>query len=90
MIVYEYFKSKKLDEIRGDVYRYFLKAEHRMKESKAGQQKMKWVLSRARLLLPKWLQVIISDETFEKIVQVWFDQIKDLLDDGKLNHSRGR
>lgn len=87
MIAYAYFKDKKLGEIRVDVYRYFLKAEHKMKESKAGQQKMEWVISRARLLLPKWLQILISDETFKKIVQLWFDQIKDLLDDGKLNHS---
>lgn len=90
IIAYAYFKNKKLEEIRGDVYHLFLRAEHMIKESKAGQQKMKWVLSRARQLLPKWLQMLISDTAFEKIVQLWFDQIKDLLDDGKLNHSRGR
>lgn len=89
-IVYAYFKNKRLDEVRADVYKLFLKAEHIMKESKAGQQKMKWVMSKARLLLPKWLQMVISDDTFEKIVQLWFDQIKDLLDDGKLNHSYAR
>lgn len=86
-IVYAYFKNKNLDAVRKDVYKLFLEAEHIMKESKAGRQKMKWVLSRARLLLPKWLQVIISDDTFNKIVQIWFDQVKDLLDDGKLNDS---
>lgn len=91
MIAYAYFKNKGLNDIRGDVYRLFLRAEHIIKESKAGQQKMKWVMSKARLLLPKWLQVTISDNAFEKIVQLWFEQIKDLLDDGKLNqsHSRG-
>lgn len=90
VIIYAYFKDKKLEEVRVDVYRLFLKAEHMVKESKAGKQKMKWVLSRARLLLPKWLQLLISEDTFERIIQLWFDEIKDLLDDGKLNHSGGR
>lgn len=91
LIAYSYLKTKKLDEIRGDVYHLFIRAEHMMKESKSGKQKMKWVMSKARLLLPKWLQLLISDNAFEKIVQLWFEQIKDLLDDGKLNqsHSRG-
>ena len=91
LIAYAYFKNKKLEEIRGDVYHLFLRAEHAIKESKAGQQKMKWVMSKARLLLPKWLQLLITDAAFEKIIQLWFEQIKDLLDDGKLNqsHSKG-
>lgn len=89
-LIYAYFKDKGLEEIRVDVYRLFLRAEHMVKESKAGKQKMKWVLSQARLLLPKWMQLIISEDIFEQIIQLWFDQIKDLLDDGKLNHSGGR
>lgn len=91
LIVYSYLKNKKLEEIRGDVYHLFLRAEHVIKESKAGKLKMKWVISKARLLLPQWLQLLISDTAFEKIVQLWFEQIKDLLDDGKLNqsHSKG-
>ena len=48
---------------------------------------MKWVLSQARLLLPAWAQVFITDAFLEKVVQGWFNAIKDLLDDGKLNKS---
>ena len=48
---------------------------------------MKWVVSQARKLLPEWMQMFISTETLEKIIQAWFDGIKDLLDDGKMNGS---
>lgn len=82
-----YFKERTLDEIRKDVYDLFLKAEHKYKESGQGQQKMKWVIGRARLLLPTWLQVIMTEDMFEQLIQIWFDGIKDLLDDGKMNNS---
>lgn len=81
----EYFKSKTLDDIRADVYKLFLRAEHNFKESHSGKQKMKWVIGRARGLLPVWVQMIVTEEMFEGIVQFWFDGIKDLLDDGKIN-----
>ncbi|MCM1237523.1 MAG: hypothetical protein NC489_46245 [Ruminococcus flavefaciens] len=81
----EYLKGKSLDEIRQDVYKLFLKAEHNYEESGTGKQKMKWVISKARGLLPSWTQMIITEEMFESIIQYWFDGIKDLLDDGKMN-----
>lgn len=82
-----YFKERTLDEIRKDVYNLFLKAEHKYKESGQGKQKMKWVIGRARLLLPVWLKVIMTEDMFEKLIQIWFDGVKDLLDDGKMNNS---
>lgn len=78
-----YCKEKTLDEIREDVYKLFLEAEHTYKESGEGRKKMKWVISHARSLLPAWIQLLITDEIFEHLVQFWFDGIKDLLDDGK-------
>lgn len=67
------------------MYKLFLRAEHEFKESHAGKQKMKWVVSKARGMLPVWVQMIITEDMFENIVQYWFDGIKDLLDDGRLN-----
>ena len=87
--VYLYFRDKSLNEIRADVYQLFLKAEHHPAFTKSGKQKMKWVLSKARGLLPSWLQILITDTLLEKVVQAWFDAVKDLLDDGKLNKSQG-
>lgn len=86
-LAYLYLKDRTLDDIREDVYQLILKAEHMYQESGTGKQKMKWVVSNARSLLPKWLQLIISEETLEKLIQIWFDAVKDLLDDGKYNKS---
>lgn len=82
-----YLKTRTLDDIRNDVYQLILRAEHMYEESGMGKQKMKWVVSQARKLLPEWMQMFISTETLEKIIQAWFDGIKDLLDDGKMNGS---
>ena len=82
-----YLREKTLDELRADVYQLFLKAEHMYKESAQGQQKMKWVIQQARGLLPDWAKAIISEELFMMVIQKWFDGIKDLLDDGKMNHT---
>ena len=48
---------------------------------------MKWVVNRARVILHAWEQIIITEEMFEGLVQFWFDGIKDLLDDGKINNA---
>lgn len=82
-----YARQRTLDGIRADVYQLFLRAEHAIKKSGSGKQKMKWVISQARLLLPKWLQAFMTDDALEDILQLWFDGVKDLLDDGKMNGS---
>ena len=82
-----YIRNNSLEKIRADVYQLFLKAEHNPEVMASGKQKMKWVLSRARSLLPGWAQLIITDAFLEKIVEGWFQAVKDLLDDGKLNKS---
>lgn len=88
VIGYSYLRNRTLDQIRADVYQLMLKAEHTYKESPSGKQKMKWVVQQARKLLPKWLRELITEEFLEYVIQVWFDEIKDLLDDGKVNGSK--
>ena len=80
-----YLRERTLDQIRAEVYQLFLAAEHRYKESAQGRQKMKWVIQQARGLLPEWAKAIISEELLSLVLQEWFDGIKDLLDDGKMN-----
>lgn len=84
--IYFYVRDKTLDKIRADVYQKFLEAEHNQKLT-TGKKKMTWVLSQARMLLPNWAQVFITDSLLEKVVEGWFRAIKDLLDDGKINKS---
>lgn len=85
--VWVYIRDKTIDEIRVEVYQLFLKAEHAYKESGTGKQKMRYVVSQARKLLPSWLHYFITDEFLESIVEQWFRAVKDLLDDGKMNGS---
>lgn len=77
-----------MDGIRGDVYQLILKAEHVYNESGQGKQKLKWVVSQARGLLPKWMQVFATEEMMMKVIDEWFKGVKDLLDDGKVNGSQ--
>lgn len=84
--IYFYVRDKTLDEIRADVYKKFLEAEHD-ETLTTGKKKMTWVLIQARMLLPNWAQVFITDAFLEKVVEGWFQAVKDLLDDGKLNKS---
>ena len=84
---YLYIRDKTLADIRTDVYQEFLKAEHTYLHTGAGLQKMEYVIQRARSLLPNWAQFFITEELLRKVVQLWFEAVKDLLDDGKVNRS---
>lgn len=86
-IAYLYFRDRSLDEIRVDVYKLFLKAEHKFTGTKEGKQKLKWVVQQARTMLPVWLSVFITEELLTMIIDEWFIAVKDLLDDGKVNGS---
>lgn len=81
----QYLKQKAFDGIRADVYQLILKAEHIYNGSSTGKQKLKYVVQQARGLLPTWLQILVSEEFLENLIEKWFQGVKDLLDDGKLN-----
>ena len=85
--IYFYLRDKTLSEVRADVYQLFLEAEHNPEFMESGKQKMKWVLSQARMLLPTWAQIFVTDAFLEKVIEGWFRAVKDLLDDGKINKS---
>lgn len=85
--VYMYIRDNTIEGIREDAYQLFLKAEHMFTESNSGQTKMKWVLSQIRNIMPAWARFFVTEATMEYVVQMWFDAVKDLLDDGKYNKS---
>lgn len=85
IMAWKYYKQKGISGIRKDVYQLFLKMEH--DESKTNEQRMDYVVQLARGMLPKVLQPFITDAMLKWTIQKWFDGIKDLLDDGKLNDS---
>ncbi|MBP3676796.1 MAG: hypothetical protein J6I97_00470 [Agathobacter sp.] len=85
-----YLRGKTKDEIRADVYDLCQKAEKRFKSGQ-GAQKFAYVVQLARSLLPKRVQAFVTvpvlQALFEKLIQELFDEIKDYLDDGKVNGS---
>ena len=83
----DYITKKGLEGIRLDVYKLFVEAEKTFIASGQGQQKFDYVIRLARSMLPKPVQVFVSEKMLKEIVQLWFDGVKDLLDDGKLNNS---
>ena len=87
VLAYMYIRDCTLDDIRTGVYQLFLEAEHTYLETDSGKKKMKYVIRRARSLLPAWTKFFVTEELLRTVVQMWFDGIKDLLDDGKMNKS---
>jgi hypothetical protein len=87
LLGYLYLRNKSINDIREDVYKLFLQAEKSFTESGAGVKKMDWVVTSAYSLLPKYVQVFVSEDTLRVIIQKWFVAVKDLLDDGKINNS---
>ena len=57
----DYITKKGLEGIRLDVYKLFVEAEKTFKASKQGQQKFDYVIHMARGLLPKPIQLFVSD-----------------------------
>lgn len=82
-----YIRNRSIEGIREDVYQLFLKAEHLFVESGAGAEKMDWVCEKAYEMLPKVVKLFTTPDMIRVILQKWFVQIKDLLDDGKKNDS---
>lgn len=86
-MLYTYFKDATLESLRADAYTLFLKAENTFAGTGKGKQKMDFVVNTIKYVMPKWLKVFISDEMLRELLQMWFNNIKDLLDDGKINDS---
>ena len=75
-----------LDKIRAVVYKAFIEAEHLYKYGD-NSQKFEYVVSLARSHLPQPFNLFITEDLLKKVIQLWFDLIKDLLDDGRINET---
>lgn len=73
-----------LEKVRAVVYKGFLKAEHNFNYGD-NHTKFEFVVQLARSAIPSPFNVFITEDLLRKVVQLWFDLIKDLLDDGKMN-----
>jgi len=73
-----------LETVRSVAYKGFVSAEHAFKQGE-NQEKFNYVVGLVTEALPFPFNLVISENLLRKVVQLWFDLCKDLLDDGKFN-----
>lgn len=83
-VLVKFLQTIGMEKIRKAVYEGFVEAEHKFKYGD-NKQKFEYVIQLARSTLPKPFNLFITEGLLRKIIQLWFDLCKDLLDDGKLN-----
>ena len=80
--------NKKWAELRTYIYRLIRLAEKTITGTKAGKTRFDYVFNKLYMLcIPKWLQIFFPKALARKIIQNCFDNVKDYLDDGKINGS---
>lgn len=84
LLVYMLLKLNK--NIRQRAYKLFLYAEHNF-VSGAGESKLEYVVNNVYQYLPSIIRLFVSENMLKRVIQKMFDEIKDLLDDGKRNKS---
>ena len=73
-----------MEKVRAYVYKLFIEAEHEFKHGE-NEEKFDHVILFAKSAIPTPFNLFITERTVRKVVQLWFDLCKDLLDDGKMN-----
>ena len=76
-----------LGKIQKYVYQKIDEAEHEFKYGD-NEQKFEYVIQLARSAIPSPFNLFITESLLRKTVQLWFDLIKDIMYDGKLNGVR--
>lgn len=75
-----------LNKIRARVYHLFVEAENTFNHGD-NTQKFEYVINWAEHHIPAPFNLFITESLLRKVVQMWFDLVKDLLDDGRINGS---
>lgn len=73
-----------VEKVRQVVYQGFVEAENQFKYGE-NSEKFEYVVNLAKSAIPTPFNLFITEATLKKVIQLWFDLCKDLLDDGKLN-----
>ena len=73
-----------MEKVRGYVYEKFIEAEHKYKHGQ-NKEKFDYVICLAKAKIPEPFNLFITESFLRKVVQLWFNLCKDLLDDGKMN-----
>lgn len=83
-LIVKYIRHVGLESIRERVYKAFLDAEHDFQQGE-NTEKFEYVINIAKSAIPVPFNLFVTESLLRKVVQAWFDLVKDLLDDGKFN-----
>jgi hypothetical protein len=79
--------NRKWDQLRSMAYRMILQAEKVITGTKRGQERFELVFERVYSLIPPWLRFFILKSDLREQLQEWYNDIKDYLDNGKMDGS---
>lgn len=79
LAMYQYYKAEGIEGVRKCVYKWILEAEQYYEHGE-NAQKLAYVVHLARSALPAWLSPFITDATLKALINIWFKEIKRLLD----------
>ena len=83
-VIVKYVRHLGLESIRERVYKAFIEAEREFQHGE-NAAKFEYVINIAKSAIPAPYNLLITESLLRKVVQAWFDLVKDLLDDGKFN-----
>ena len=69
-----------LEKVRDVVYKGFVTAEHEFLNGE-NEDKFNYVVDLAKKSIPLPFSLVITETLLRKVIQLWFDLCKDLLDD---------
>jgi hypothetical protein len=79
--------NRKWVQLRSMAYRMILQAEKVITGTKRGQERFELVFDRVYSLIPPWLRFFILESDLREQLQEWYNDIKDYLDNGKIDGS---
>lgn len=86
IMLIHYVRHVGFEAIRERVYKAFVEAEHEFQYGD-NNAKFEYVVNIAKTAIPAPFNLFITESLLRKVVQAWFDLIKDLLDDGQFNNT---
>lgn len=75
-----------MEKVRKRAYAAFVEAENRFKHGE-NEEKFEYVVNIVKKAVPAPFNMFITESLLRKTIQLWFNLIKDLLDDGRINNS---
>lgn len=80
----------KWETIRKISYKLILQAETTIAGTKRGQERFDQVLEQIYILIPAWIRFFAPKSLVKEKLQEWFNEVKDYLDNGKVDGSIGK